>query len=293
MKPAPVLKIPGIYKISNELYHRLEGISKSGWYTFEQSPLGYFWEKTHPTPPSKAMDNGTVAHSCILEGLNIEDVAVIQPASISQRRTSKPGQDPTKWELFQAFHKGKIILKPSDWNNIQGMIDAVRKHPRHDELLAGGIAEQSFFWHNEEYGFVQKCRPDYLPGDGVVTSLKTTANARAWQFGKIAGDKRYHWSGVLEMEGVSRCTGSLHDQYYHFVVEQEPPHQCVIYEHYGSDIDAGQQQLEILYQQYTECLKRDEWPGYQDGMLHMPPYATYVDYDQIDDNFINPKQLYD
>lgn len=263
------LKIPGIYEIPNEQYHGLEGISKSGWFELEQSPLEYMWSKTHPQPPSKAMDNGTAAHACILEQKAIEDVAVLQPAEIKVRRGKA-------WDAFSLANASKIILTAKDWNTISGMVEAVKKHPRYEELLTGGIAEQSFFWKNAEYGFTQKCRPDYLPGKGTITSLKTTGNAREWQFGKVAGDFKYHWSACLEMAGVSICTGALHDKYWLYVVEQEPPHQCVVYEHYPGDIDAAQQQLEILYEHYAWCLEHTEWRGYQDNFLHMPAYATFI-----------------
>lgn len=286
------MQIPAILKISNEKYHSMEGISKSGWYLFEQSPLDYWWNLHHPKPSNKVMDTGTVAHSCVLEDEKLEDIAVKQPDDIKVRNTSKPNaKNPTKWEIFRDSHPNKIILTGKDWENVKGMIESVKKHPRYEELLTGGVPEQSFFWNNSEFGFLQKCRPDYLPGNGIITSLKTTATAHPWRFGKIAGDKRYHWSACLELAGVSICTGALHDKYYHFVVEQEQPHQTVVYEHYGSDIDAGQQQLEILYQKYAQCLKTDAWPGYPDGQLHLPAYSTYVDWDSVDDEFLDIEKI--
>ena len=265
------MQTPAILKISNSEYHAMEGISKSGWYLFDQSPLDYWWNLHHPKPSNKVMDTGTVSHGCILEDKKITDIAVRQPDDIKVRRGKK-------WEEFEAINQDKIILTGKDWENVKGMIEAVKKHSRYEELLTGGVPEQSFFWNNSEFGFLQKARPDYLPGSGIITSLKTTATAHPLRFGKIAGDKIYHWSACLELAGVSICTGALHDRYYHFVVEQEPPHQTVVYEHYGSDIDAGQQQLEILYQKYAQCLKTDVWPGYPDGPLHLPAYATYVDW---------------
>lgn len=282
------MNLPGIFQLENQVYHALEGISKSGWSKFSLSPLGYIFEKKHPTPPKTTWDVGTVAHAILLEGKTLQDVIIRQPADIKVRRGKK-------WDAFEAEHSGsgKVIMKDADWLKVNGIVQAGRAHPRHDELLTGGVAEQSFFWLNEEYGFIQKCRPDYLPGLGVVTSLKTTGNAHPWPFGKIAGDLKYHWSAYLEMHGVTVCTGEPHTEYNIMVIEQEPPHQCVVYQHYGADIDAGRQQLEILYPKYAECLENDVWPGYEDGMLHLPAYTTYVDYDQVDDDFINPKMFND
>lgn len=294
-KPVDPINLPGIYEMENQVYHALEGISKSGWKKFNISPLEYDWEKKHPTPPKTTWEVGTVSHSILLEGKNLQDVIIRQPSNIINRTTSKPGaKNKTKWEDFRDAQDPKmVIMKDADWLKVNGIVEAGRAHPRFDVLLTGGVAEQSFFWLNEKYGFTQKCRPDYLPGLGVVTSLKTTANAHPWPFGKIAGDLKYHWSAHLELHGVSLLTGEPHTEYNIMVIEQEPPHQCVVYQHYPADIDAGRQQLEILYPEYSKCLLDDVWPGYEDGLLHMPSYATYVDYDMVDDDFINPKQFQD
>ena len=267
--------LPGIHQITNEAYHKDSAISKSGWVDFGQNEYLYYVKKTYPEDFQKDDSKfalGTAFHTYVLEQHRAEKDIVVQPGTIKR----KYGKE---WDAFKAANEGKTIVTVDQKKTLDAMLESAMQHPRYDSLFPKeGVNEMSFFWENNDYGFIQKCRPDALPCAGSIVGLKTTGNINPWRFGKIAGDLKYHWSAYLECLGVTQCTGVSHEEYVLFVVETSPPFQTVCYRLEPDAISAAKLQVESLYGRYAQCLKTNVWPGYPDQILVLPKYAMLVDY---------------
>lgn len=234
-------------------------------------PALYRWEQDHPqTTP--AMDFGKVAHSVILEGLRVEDVALEVPGDW-RTKTSKA-------LLEQAEEQGLVPLHTKDAEAARGMVDAIRRHPVAAALFDpdGGRAEVSMFW--ETRGVPRKGRLDFLPerrrsGRLIIPDLKSTSgSAHPTEFGRTVVNFGYAQQLMGYEEGV-RALGLDDDPQFLLLVQEVKPPYLIKPLELPDDAKAIGRELNLWAGRvYAECVEKGEWPGYDESpeYVQMPQW---------------------
>jgi hypothetical protein len=293
---------PGIYPgLSNEAYHgHLASYSKSSAADCAEYPYKMIYNRTH-RERSQKFDLGTAAHSAILEPEAFEDTLALIPADILGKGGARSTKAYKEWLADQPADKAVVDDRQRD--QVLRIRDSVLNNPAHSrarELLTGGVAEVSVFWHelfegdyvDEETGYhfmstyqhgiegetthklLMKCRPDYLPGyNNIIVDLKTTKTALDEEtIQRHCYNLKYHWSAALSCRGlttaaeIKKAKGeykgrTLHNQYVFVIVEIDPPHEVIVMNADRDFMALGIKQIMDVLQRLAWCDKNDRWPG--------------------------------
>jgi len=254
---------PGFRKMTNEAYHAEEGLSKSGLVKLDQSPAHFMVPQP---PPTEAMRFGTAFHAAILEPQVYKMVFVVAPDGM--KFTTKEGKG---WKEKQ----DKIILSANDGQIIEGMRQAIKENKTASTLLAQGIFELSAFAKDPEYGFMKKCRPDWITDGKVIVDLKSTADARPGAFGKQIANLKYHWQAAWYLDILTEITEIEHTDFWFIVVEKQPPFGIATYAADKTMLAQARDEIAPLKAMYAQCLKDNHWPCYDDivNIIHLPKWA--------------------
>lgn len=184
---------------------------------------------------------------------------------------------------------GRTIVQSSEMVQIEGMAKSLYQNKKAITLLdKPGKIEASIFWTDEETGLKFRCRPDFMPDDGHLTDLKTTARADNESFDKLAFDKRYDISVALTARGYKALTGEYPREYEFllvetsspYVIEARPTFETCNYS--GGALSKsywqiGEERLSRLLEKYLTCKERIIYPSYNEGRRPMtaPDYQIY------------------
>jgi hypothetical protein len=118
-----------------------------------------------------------------------------------------------------------------------------------------------------------KCRPDYLPANGVVVDLKTTGDIH--NFTRTAHNLKYHWSAWLTCRGLTQITGQPHSQYYFAVIEVEEPYDSMMVQVMPEHFELAEYEIMELLPRLAACDRDNFWPGLPDEVvaMEMPSWA--------------------
>jgi ATP-dependent exoDNAse (exonuclease V) beta subunit len=165
-------------KITNAEYHsRKEYLSTSVLKAFAVSALHgkYYLEKEHQSTPQMAF--GTLWHS-VMEGAKI----FAFEAPINPTTGKCYGVDSQKYlnaynEAFEGLKQNETLASQEDSDKINKM--KTRLFDIYEDILSvKGESENSYFSEDEEYEFLQKCRPDWIsehPEFALIIDWKTTS----------------------------------------------------------------------------------------------------------------------
>lgn len=167
---------------------------------------------------------------------------------------------------------GKQIIRQGDYDLANGMANALTDNPLALALLSEpGYVESSIFW--EEGGIKFKCRPDLMRNDGLLIDVKTCNTADPEKFKRDAFNFKYHVSVALSCRGYKALYGKEPEEYVFLCVESEAPHVVSCFttfdaaEMAGMSVrEYGDAQLDMLIDQYKECINENKWPEYQTGI---------------------------
>lgn len=236
-------------------------------------PAHYYYDRTHPSKRTKALDAGSIAHGMIL-GTGAKAIAF--PESV----LSCNGAAGTKAaKEFREVHEadGYIVVKQAELDEITAMTESVRNHP-----VAGGFfqpdtgkAEQSLFWRDIAHDIWRRARLDWLPTIGestkeiVIADLKTarTANPRDWL--RSAVDLGYAMQAANYREGVASLTGLpiTAIRFAFVIVEKTPPYVPVVIELDDESLQAGAELMNRAADTFARCKSTNTWPGYCDDQI--------------------------
>lgn len=281
---------PGLYPtLSNKDYHGDHGsYSKSSLADFAVYPFNIIYQRQHRARKT-TFDLGSSSHTAILEPDKWESDVAVCPNNLLATNGAKSTAAYKEWAVSQP--KGKAILTEAERDRVLRIRDSVHENPAHSEakeLLTGGLPEVSVFWEeqfsgdeiDEETGYHRmissqywqpdddthkilfKARPDYLPTNGIVADLKTTAMPIDRESAeRHAYNLKYHWSAGLTTRGLSTVTGRPHREYYFVVVEVNPPHEVAVFRAAEEFIAAGKVEALDVMGRLAWCDKTDKWPG--------------------------------
>ncbi|MEJ2099126.1 MAG: PD-(D/E)XK nuclease-like domain-containing protein [Desulfobacterales bacterium] len=263
---------PGIFKLSNEEYHRQEALNKSGLVQLSKSPAHFYeWYQAPEEEPTRAMVLGTAIHLALLEPEKYDRSIAIAP-QVDKR--TKAGRQ--QWESFEKRAAGKIIINQDEASAIAGMKESVFNNRTAYDLLLEGVSEQSIFFKDPVHGFLCKVRPDWYTPDGWVVDVKTCLDAGYDGFSRAIANFKYHWQALFYLDGLTAVNGKRHNKFIFIAAEKEPPYAVAVYEATKDMLHTARKQIEPLLEIYGECLKTDVWPGYKDELqqIQLPRWAA-------------------
>ncbi|MDI9885349.1 PD-(D/E)XK nuclease-like domain-containing protein [Streptomyces sp. HNM0645] len=270
---------PGIYQMTNEEYHADRGsLSSSGArkLLLPSCPALFRYEQDHPQPPKKVFDLGNAAHKLVLG--NGPDLVQIDA---EEWRTNA-----VKADVAAVRAAGNIPLKPSEYEQVHAMADALRRHPVASLLFdpERGTPEQSLFWRDDRTGVMRRARLDWLPepraGRLIIPDYKTCRSANPEQLAKAVDDFGYHQQDDWYRSGAKAL--GLADEHAAFVFvcqEKTAPYVVTVVEMDATARRIGAARNRRALELFAECTASGYWPGYSDEIayLSLPAWAEIRD----------------
>lgn len=251
-----------------DVYHNHKSISSSGLRTIiDECPQAYYYNSVHnpnrPPEEKKLHFNiGSAAHDLLLQAGEFHKHNFVLPQDFNGR--TKDGRKLKADKEGEGFN----VITHEQYAQVAAMVDAIKAHPYASGAFVDGVAERSIFWRDEETGVVCRCRPDFLPNDFKnVPDYKSTVSAKPSHIYKSIAQYGYYMQHAWYMEGIERATGKRPQRFFFVFQEKTPPYitTCVVPDeeaiHYGQKLN--RKALRI----YAQCLEKDEWPGYADGVM--------------------------
>lgn len=238
---------PGIYDLSIEDYHRGPGISRSSLMEFKRSPY-YFWHKY----------------------INPDYVAKLEtPSQLVGKAFHTLALEPDKFlNLFPA----KTASQKKLFDNLYPMLDSLKRNKRAWRLIETAQIEKSLYWNDPDTGVLCKARPDLLLNNSIA-DLKTTKDASPWSFSKEIDKYGYHIQAAMICEALSIVKKMDIKTFRFIVIEKSAPYVTTIYKLDQKSLDKGKEEFKHFLACYKQCLKTNEWPGYEAQEISLPGYA--------------------
>lgn len=271
-EPPPVVTKPGLYRMSEEVYHRdpvVEGsLSCSGAKLLlpPNSPATYRYRLDHPKPPTEAMELGTAAHKEVL-GAGW-DYAVWPGEAWSETGARQFRK--------QARAERRVPILAHQHAQIKEMAAAIAAHPSASLLLQAEevYPEVSLFWRDDLDGELaepiwrrQRCDGVRLGGRFIIAEYKTARSADPGEFAYAAGGLRYHMTAPWYCRGVTRTLGDADPLFLFIAQEKDPPYQVLICDLPAYALEAGEARNRAACLRYAECKRTGHWPGHQEAAV--------------------------
>lgn len=248
------------------LYNEIPAVRRSDLWEIRKSPAHYLYKVTHEEKETPALLFGTAAHKYILEEKAFWNNYVLAPEV--DRRT-KDGK--ATWAQFtkELEETGKKSISISDYATIQDMDAAILQNKTAAALLKTGVHEVPITWVDPATGETCKCRPDCLTeygGKKYVVDYKTTTSCESGHFERSCRLYGYKLQAAMYLDGV--FSQELENYRFAFVAqEKNPPYAVRVYFCDDGFIDEGRQIFRELIDIYHDCKEKNEWPGYESGVL--------------------------
>lgn len=273
------LPVLGVHEgVLFEDYVRAPGINKSGLDNIDIAPAVYDFERNHPAKDTTATAVGHAFHTLVLEPEQFDKYYV--RSEYPEFRTAEAKE----WRAEQ-IKAGLTILrintedpvrKPSEWDLVHRMAEAVWKNPVAAALMEGARKEITMFWIDRETGCLCKGRAD-VDSDAheVLCDVKTTEDATYSGFARSVDKFRYDVQDVFYTDGKRAC-GDPCKGFVFIAIEKKPPYLCACY----MITKEWRTKARMVYQRnmetYKACKDSGEWPGLPANRdLEMPTYAKY------------------
>ncbi|MEU2799018.1 PD-(D/E)XK nuclease-like domain-containing protein [Streptomyces sp. NPDC007117] len=279
--PAPAAGIaPGLYPdLLIETYHGdRASLSSSGARSLlaPSCPARFRYEQDHPRPRKATFDFGTAAHRVVL-GDGPELVAV----EADDWRTKAAREERDEVEAA-----GGVALLAADYDQVQHMADAIRRHPVASALFAPGSGrpEVSVFWDDERSGVRRRARFDWLPnpspGRLIIPDYKTCRSAEPSALAKAVHEYGYHQQADWYRAAALAAQLGGEDTAFVFVCQEKTaPYLVTVFEPDMTALRIGAAKNRRAIETYARCVETGHWPGYTDDIayLSLPTWAEIRD----------------
>ena len=230
-------------------------------------PAQFKYDIDHPQPSKKEFDFGHAAHKLVLgEGPDLE---VVEGA----RWDTKDA----KAQVAAIRERGGVPLKKHEYEQVQAMADAIRRHPLAGPLLmpGTGIAERSIWWTDPATGVRCRCRPDrlkQLPGLTLCVDYKSTRDASPTGISKAIETYGYHQQDALYVDGIEAAgLAARGSARFVFVFQSKiAPYLITVRELSEHDRTIGRAKNDRALRTYAECLRTDTWPDWTGPVTDIP-----------------------
>lgn len=224
--------------------------------------------------PTRPMEIGTAAHKTILgRGRQID----VLPFDSYRKKEAQQARDASR-------AAGNVPILADDMDAVRLLTEAAQDQLAGTSLAgyfdAPGRSEVTMVWREGEVWC--RGRVDRLPdsvrngGHVVLADLKTTAGSSHpddWQ--STAFDLAYDIQSVMYPRGLKRLIPEIRTVTFKFaVLEQKPPFGLSVVEFSGQALEEATQLVDLAIRMWAVCLKRGEWPGYDDAVVDPPHWRS-------------------
>lgn len=235
-------------------------------------PAQFIYDVKNPGDTTDAMVFGHLYHAVILEPWKFLQTYECIPEGL--KGNTKAGVI----AIEEIRARGREPIKFNDWMTLEGMASAIREHPVAGKLFArDGDHELSLFWRDPLTNVTCRARTDFMPANSrLIVDLKTAHDASQSGLSNSMVDYGYHLQASLYEEGAYSCDLRGPDAAFVFVSQQKDP--PFIVSVWSPDEDAkklGRRKITQARRIYAECLERDVWPAYIEGVgvVGLPRWA--------------------
>lgn len=292
----------GVYAgVDIEKYHHdtelFDGfsISSTGLRTILKRPLEYWYScpynpNAEEPEATKALDFGKAAHMLLLGEDGFAERYVLRPAAYpDEKGNEKPWNANSNWckaWLAAQAIDGKTVITETEISHIKRIAESLSRNEAVRLGILNGRIERSLFTNRD--GIWLRNRPDVIPNaSGDFVDLKTAASVDDDSISKAIYNHGYHIQAGFTRMVIRDVLGA--DAFTSFTfafVEKAPPYDVRIVVLKDADIDLGERQAMLGLKILKECLKRNEWPGYDGHDQHisyveMPAWGRSRIEDQI------------
>lgn len=255
---------PGVYDLPEHEYHAdpvpEKSLSVSGAKKLlpPHCPAKFRHQQLFPSPPSQAMELGTAAHKLVL--------GIGQPLRVVDAEDWRTKA--AKEQAAAARAAGEVPLLTGDYERVQAMAEAIRRHPIASKLLSPerGEPERSIFWRDEEFGVWRRGRLDHMPHPGtgrpILTDYKTAASASPEEIPRAVANFRYDMQDDWYRAAYEAMYPGSDPAFVFVFQEKTPPYliTCAQLDHDARM--AGERLNRAALEIYRDCAATDIWPGY-------------------------------
>ena len=268
---------PGIYEdLTNREYHQSDAVSRSDIPLILRSPAHYWAAKIDPDrdpydeKPAKRF--GSAFHMYLLERDKFETKYEVLPEYIS-----KMAKNNNKYKdyIAEVQTRNRLPLTTLDMKKIKKMTFQVENHPDASLLIKDALCEVSFYWVDEDTGVLCKCRPDVWEKGLAIPDIKTTEDAREWEFSKSIANYEYHLQNVFYCDGVEAATGERLPMPF-IAIEKQSPYAVSVYEIDDDEkLASARNRYKKALDIYAHCRALNQWPAYPPGvkLISLPSWA--------------------
>lgn len=252
-------------------YHANPALSVSGAKKLLDCPAKYRHDMDYGQAPRAVFDFGHAAHAAIL-GVGAELAVVDADTWVSKA---------AKEAKAQAYADGKTPLLAKDAATVDGMVTALRAHPRAAALLAPGAgrAELSIFWRDWVTGVQRRGRLDWLTeheGRPTIVDYKTCASAEPGEVRKAVARYGYHQQHAWYVDGAHALEIADDPRFLFVFQEKTAPYLVTVVELDDEAVRVGRARNDEALRIFADCTDKGVWPGYCDDVqvLSLPSWAA-------------------
>lgn len=268
---------PGIYNISEQEHRSLISYpSISELNLLDRAPIIYKHQilDGNKSKSSKAQEEGTLIHLCILE--HDKFLKKVKPLPNGVDFRLKKFAD-LKEQIELEKQDGIFHVKQYEFDKYLEIRDAVLKISFAKDLLEEGAAEKTVIFDEESTGVRCRGRLDScsIPGNFIL-DIKTTVDAK--NFLKSVVDYKYHKQAAFYLDGFDSVTAPNEkpQEFYWIAVEKEAPYLCALYKASPEMLRIGRIEYRRQVELYKRCFMADSWPGISESVftLDLPEWYS-------------------
>ena len=271
----------GIYTdIDIDDYHSDEGISSSGISLILDCPKRYHYEY-YVKEKESLKDNdkfivGQAVHTMILEPDQFDKRFYLMKENVNL--TTKVGK--AIYEEAMLASEGRTILRFDKAREVSEMGLSIKNHSIWNKIkLSEGSVENSVYWDAGIYNTRLRARPDFY-NENIIIDLKTTDSIAG--FSKSVYNYGYHRQAAMQMDGLEAIDGKKR-YFAFFVVEKKAPYLTACFTLDNEAIEQGRKEYLEGAATYSECLKYNVWPGYDEKfqLISLPKWAIKKEDEEV------------
>lgn len=299
-----LIDAPGVYDIPAEAYHGDPVVGGSLSSTGARKllppscPALFRHSLEKPDPPKKAWDLGHAAHKLVL-GVGPELVKVEGDGKLGPEVWNTAA---VKAEANAVRRRGAVPLKPSEYEQVRAMADALRTHPWAGKLFAPGTGEPERVLVWQEKATITN--PD-LAGEGATETVtvwcraqvdwlrhplpgyryllpdyKTTGakyGASPSKVGRTISDLGYYIQIGFYLRGVRALNLGGQDATGLLVIQETAePYLVTVAQPDHTAMRLAEIRIREAIDLYAQCIATGRWQGYSDDVViaELPPWET-------------------
>lgn len=265
------------WDVPEHVYHAdKESISQSMLKTFMRSPpeyaARYVTRTLPPTPPSAAMQFGSLVHVLLLEPDRSGGDIVVMPEGLNlKRKADREIRD----GLIDALKPGQLLVSPDDYARAKAAVASLRAHPVIASVLAEAEhIERSARWVDRATGLPLRCRFDAVTASGLCLDVKTTGGYLD-AFHRSAAGFGYHVQAAFYRWGLAEL-GFDAPRFLLAAVRSEAPHDVLVFELTPDALGRGHSKIVAGLERLDQCIATGLWEHENANEvipLELPPWA--------------------